>query len=132
MASSSQGMNDEFVLRWVVGAHDARFLDRLIQQVGDPAPGCRLQQVNELYEWEKVSDWCREFLRSALDHMLIWSDRVAPLDFPPEQRVGHSFRPAKTLGRAALESAAHAVWDMGARTPRECLKRNAHTHVRTS
>lgn len=68
--------------------------------------------------------WCRSYLSSALEHLGMWADYVAPLKFHPDAVVHHDARPAQTLARAALESASQAVWVMASRDPRESLRRH--------
>lgn len=41
---------------WVAVAHGARVSRRILQGVGDPAPGSSFAQVNALYPHEKASD----------------------------------------------------------------------------
>jgi hypothetical protein len=97
---------------------------RVLAGIGDPAPGSKFQQVNALYPYEKSSDWCRTYLTAALEHLLLWADYVAPLRFHPEQEVVHTFRPAHTLGRAAMEAASQAVWLTAGDSARECARRH--------
>ena len=68
--------------------------------------------------------WCRSYLSSALEHLGMWADYVAPLTFHPDAVVHHEARPAQTLARAALESASQAVWVMASRDRREVLRRH--------
>ncbi|WP_157741370.1 hypothetical protein [Jiangella sp. DSM 45060] len=93
-------------------------------QLGDPSPISNFVKINEIYVHEKASDWCRSYLRAALEHLLLWAEYVAPLNFPPDHEVTHSFRPAYTLARAALESASQAVWTMAGGSARECARRH--------
>lgn len=73
---------------------------------------------------ESCEKWCRSYLSSALEHLGMWADFVAPLSFHPDAAVHHEARPAQTLARAALESASQAVWVMASRDPREVLRRH--------
>lgn len=113
-------------LEWVTVAHEARVMRRILANVGDPAANSRFLQINELYPWEKASDWSRGYLTAALEHLLIWADYVAPLKFHPEQRVEHTLRPVQTLARAAIEASAQAVWMLSGKSAPECARR----HVR--
>lgn len=54
----------------------------------------------------------------------MWADFVAPLTLHPDTTVHHDARPAQTLARAALESAAQAVWVMAADNAPELLRRH--------
>ena len=109
---------------WAGVAHTARLMIDVLQQIREPKPGSNLAQVNEVYAPERGSDWCRSYLSSALEHLEFWGDHVAPLKFHPEQRVRHTFRPVQTLSRAAIESSAHAIWVLDARTAQECTRRH--------
>jgi len=109
---------------WVAVAHGARVSRRILQGVGDPAPGSSFAQVNALYPHEKASDWHRSYLGAALEHLVVWADLVAPLKFHPDHVVEHTVRPAYTLARAALEAASQAVWMTGGETARECVRRH--------
>ena len=73
---------------------------------------------------QSCEKWCRSYLSSALEHLGMWADYVAPLTFHPDAIVHHDARPAQTLARAALESASQAVWVMASRDPREVLRRH--------
>ena len=109
---------------WVAVAHSARMSSRILQSVGDPAPRSNFAELNAVYPHEKASDWHRSYLGAALEHLVVWADLVAPLAFHPGQVVTHTFRPAYTLGRAALEAASQAVWMTAGGTARECARRH--------
>ena len=109
---------------WAAVAHGARLSSRILQSVGDPVPRSNFAELNAVYPHEKASDWHRAYLGAALEHLLMWADLVAPLKFHPEQVVMHTFRPAYTLGRAALEAASQAVWMTAGGTARECSRRH--------
>lgn len=89
-----------------------------------PQLGSAFAQTEELYPFESLADRAREYVRAALEHLLWWADWVAPLKFHPEQETTFTLRPAYTLGRASLESAAQAVWMLESPTPRECIRRH--------
>lgn len=110
--------------RWAAVAHSARMMTDVLGQIGEPLPGSPLAQVNASYSHERGSDWCRSFLSAALEHLEFWGDQVAPLKFHPELEIQHSFRPAQTLSRAAIESSAHVVWVLDAQTAQECTRRH--------
>ena len=89
-----------------------------------PAPGSAFAQTHELYPFEPLAERAREYVRAALEHLIWWADWVAPLKFHPEQETNFSLRPAYTLGRAGLESAAQAVWMLETTSPLECIRRH--------
>jgi len=109
---------------WVEVAHGARLAARVLRRIGDPLLGSPFDQVNARYRWEKASDWHRAYAGAALEHLLVWADLVAPLRFDPEHVVGHSLRPAYTLGRAAMEAASQAVWMTATTKVDECAWRH--------
>ena len=109
---------------WVAVAHGARMSSRILQSVGDPVPRSKFAELNAIYPQEKASDWHRSYLGAALEHLVVWADIVAPLVFHPDQVVAHTFRPAYTLGRAALEAASQAVWMTAGGTALECARRH--------
>lgn len=90
----------------------------------DPAPGSSFDQVNRLYPFEKVSDRARHYVSAAIEHMNMWADFVAPRKFHPEQTTLINMRPVYALSRAALETAAQAVWLMDTPDPLECVRRH--------
>lgn len=90
----------------------------------DPAPGSNFDQVNRLYPFEKVSDRARHYVSAALEHMNMWADFVAPRKFHAEQTTLITMRPVYALSRAALETAAQAVWLMDTTDPHECVRRH--------
>lgn len=90
----------------------------------DPAPGSNFDQVNRLYPFEKVSDRARHYVSAAVEHMNMWADFVAPRKFHPEQTTLINMRPVYALSRAALETAAQAVWLMDTTDPIECVRRH--------
>lgn len=109
---------------WAAVAHGARMAEHILRNVGDPAPGSNFAQINALYPHEKASDWHRSYLAAALEHLMVWADIAAPLKFHPEQEVTHTFRPAYTLGRAALEAASQAAWMSSGASAYECARRH--------
>lgn len=54
----------------------------------------------------------------------MWADFAAPLKFHPDQATMFNLRPALALARAALESAAQAVWLLDTLDPVECVRRH--------
>lgn len=114
----------ETIEPWVAVAQSSRLLGDVLSQIGEPLQGSNFEQINDLYPFERSSDWCREFLSAGIEHMQLWADHVAPLRFHAEAEVIHTFRPVQTLSRAAVESAAHAVWVMDADTAQGCARRH--------
>lgn len=109
---------------WAAVAYGTRTISHVLQSIGSPSPASNLQQVDDLYPFEKASDWHRSYLFAALEHLAVWADSVAPLKFHPEHRVLHTFRPAYTLARAAIEASSQAVWLTAGGTARECARRH--------
>lgn len=96
----------------------------VLRHVGDPAPESNFAQVAELYPYDKVSDRSKAYLDAAFEHLILWADYIAPFKFHPEQVTHFALRPSYTLARAALESAAQAVWILATRDPLECIRRH--------
>lgn len=109
---------------WVTIAHQARLYERVLGSVSDPRPRSRFALIDSGYPNERASTWHGSYLKAALEHLLLWAEFVAPLKFHPEQEMIHRLRPTYTLARAALESAAQAVWLSGGDTPQECARRH--------
>jgi hypothetical protein len=105
-------------------AQGARLMGHMFRSWGDPAPGSNFVQVNDLYPFEKVSDRAHHYVSAALEHLTMWADYAAPLKFHPDAVTVFTMRPAYALARAALESAAQAVWLMDTPDPVECVKRH--------
>lgn len=105
-------------------AQGARLIGHMFRSWGDPAPGSNFAQVNDLYPFEKVSDRANHYVSAALEHLTMWADYAAPLKFHPDAVTVFTMRPAYALARAAMESAAQAVWLMDTTDPVECVKRH--------
>lgn len=105
-------------------AQGTRLFGHMFSSCGDPAPGSNFAQVNELYPFEKVSDRARHYVSAALEHLTMWADFAAPFKFHPDQTTTFTMRPTMALARAALESAAQAVWLMDTRDPVDCVQRH--------
>ena len=108
---------------WVEVAQSARLLRDLLTETPAAVDGSPFSTIDEDLP-QACEKWCRSYLSSALEHLGMWADYVAPLTFHPEAVVRHEARPAQTLARAALESASQAVWVMASRDPREVLRRH--------
>ena len=109
---------------WTEVAQGSRMSNHMLQAMPDPAPGSKFAKVNAEYPFEKASDWHRSYLAAALEHLILWADIAAPLKFHPEHEVTFSFRPAHTLGRAAMEAASQAIWVTSGDTAQECGRRH--------
>ena len=109
---------------WTEVAASARMSKHMLRSTGDPRPGSNFAQINDLYRFEKASDWHRSFLDAAVEHLVMWADFAAPLKFHADHAVTFTFRPAHTLARAALESASLAVWMSSGGTAEECARRH--------
>jgi hypothetical protein len=98
--------------RWIIVNH-------AIPDVGTP-----FHLVDEIYPRESASQWSREGLRSALDHLAVWANFAVPLEQFEGQVVKHEgFRWYFTLMRAALEGAAQSIWISGANSAPEAVAR---------
>lgn len=96
----------------------------ILHSLGDPTGDSPFAEANDLYPWEKASDWCREYLSAALESALLWADFHMPLSFGPEARIDIRPRPVQGLARSALESASQATWVMTADTPEDLALRH--------
>lgn len=108
---------------WVEVAQSARLMRDLLTETPPAIDGSPFSIIDEELP-QSCEKWCRSYLSSALEHLGMWADYVAPLTFHPDAVVHHEARPAQTLARAALESASQAVWVMASRDPREVLRRH--------
>lgn len=111
-------------LAWTEVAHKARLAHHMLTGTPGPSPSSNFAQINAFYPYEKASDWHRSYLTAAVEHLLIWANMVAPLKFHPEHEVTHTFRPAFTLARAAMEASSQAVWMSSGETAKECARRH--------
>jgi len=105
-------------------AQGARYAQHMVKSCGAPTSGSNFAKVNDLYPFEKVSDRARHYVTAGLEHLVMWADFAAPFKFHPEQTTTFTMRPTYALARAALESAAQAVWLMDTTDPIECVQRH--------
>lgn len=105
-------------------AQGSRIIWHVLTHIGDPAAGSNFARVVDLYPYERVPDRTKAYLDAAFEHLLLWADYVAPFKFHPDQVTNFALRPTYTLARAALESAAQAVWVLATRDPMECVRRH--------
>ena len=122
-------IGEEAVRGWVEVAHGSRMLQHCLRYASDPRPGSPFARVHGIYPFEKVADRARAYLTASVEHLIFWADVQVPLKFHPEQSVEVTLRPSYTLARAALESAAQAVWLMNTTDPLECIRRHRALHV---
>ena len=101
---------------WVEVAQSARLMRDLLTETPPAIRGSPFSIIDEELP-QSCEKWCRSYLSSALEHLGMWADYVAPLTFHPDAVVHHEARPAQTLARAALESASQAVWVMAGQVP---------------
>ncbi|MBD8103981.1 hypothetical protein [Plantibacter sp. CFBP 8775] len=108
---------------WVEVAQSARLMRDLLAETPPAIDGSPFRVIDHGLP-QSCETWCRSYLTSALEHLGMWADFVAPMTFHPDAVIRHDARPAQTLARAALESASQAVWVMASRDPREVLRRH--------
>ena len=114
------------ITRWVTAAHTSRLASYMLDQVHDPLPATPLATDDEAYRWERCSAWTRSGLVAATDHLIVWSNIVAPQTVFEGMVVRNPPRPYYALARAGLESAAQAVWVLDQDTSSE----RVHRHLR--
>jgi hypothetical protein len=110
--------------RWAELALRIRSDQWLISQVSKPDEGTSFWNVDHLYEVEAISQWCREGIRSAVDHLGHWADVAIPLEqFEGQVVKTNGFRWYFTLMRAAMEGAAQSIWLSDSKSAPEALAR---------
>ncbi|MGO4785207.1 hypothetical protein [Cryobacterium sp. W22_MBD10_FK3] len=110
--------------RWAEFALSIRTAGHTLARVTAPQGGSAFALVDDRYPSESVSQWAREGLRSAVDHLLIWANHAVPLDQFEGQVVTHQgFRWSFTLMRSAIEGSAQSLWLSRSPTPEVCLAR---------
>ncbi|GAA2375812.1 hypothetical protein [Gordonia cholesterolivorans] len=116
---------EEHQRRWAEATYSIRSCELAMDGAVDPAPGSLLAEIDQLYRWEKVSVWSRSYLTAGIEHLLLFADLVAPYDFK-EGDINHvRYLSYVMMGRAGLESAAHALWILDAvDDERECAERS--------
>lgn len=95
---------------WIEVAQAARIDAYVLDRLPPAAAGSFF--ANE--DLDNLERWCAGLIEAGLSHLLLWADYAVPLKFHPEAETAHSFRPAFTLARAAIECAAQAIWVLGA------------------
>ncbi|ORM37387.1 hypothetical protein [Williamsia sp. 1135] len=109
--------------RWATATYVVRACDLALADVVDPKPGSFMRMADIAYKWEKTSVWSRGYLTSGTEHMMLWADLVAPYEFVEGHINQVRFLPYLLMGRAGLESGAHAVWLLDPKDPRDCVRR---------
>ena len=113
---------------WAEIALKIRTADIIVHTITVPAPSSPFAVTDEFYPSESSSQWAREPLRSAVDHLTTWANHAIPLVQHEGQVVVHQgFRWTFTLVRAALEGAAQSMWLTQAKSTHECVARLIRT-----
>ncbi|MEX6466061.1 hypothetical protein AB6N35_17285 [Dietzia cinnamea] len=124
MASPQGFLSEEHQQRWVRATYSIRACELALDGAVDPIPASLLACADALYPWEKVSAWSHNYLCAGIEHMLLWADLVAPYSFDEAHVNNVRYRPYLLMGRAGLESGAHAVWLLAdVDDPCECVRR---------
>jgi hypothetical protein len=117
-------VDPQMMARWAELALSIRATAWVVDRVPQPDPDTAFFVVDHLYPSEAISQWCREGLRSAIDHLDVWAEKAVPIQQYEGQVVIHTgFRWPFTLMRAALEGAAQSLWLSGAAHSNEALAR---------
>lgn len=90
----------------------------------DPTPDSPFVEANGIFEWEKASDWCREYLSAAFQSASMWADHHAPMTFDPKAVVVIRPRPLQGMARSVLEAASQAVWVMTGDSNRDLAEKH--------
>jgi len=110
--------------RWAESALQIRANDWLLEKASVPEIEAPFGSLEVLYQRESISQWCREGLRSANDHMTVWANHAVPLQQHEGQVVrSHGFRWYFTLLRGAIEGAAQSGWLSSSATRDEAIAR---------
>ncbi|TFD70497.1 hypothetical protein [Cryobacterium sp. Hb1] len=124
MRTERVAISPEIMQDWAALAVRIRTAGNAIAAVTIPLPGSSFELVDGQYLSEAGSQWCREGLRSAVEHLNAWADYAVPLQHLDVRVVNHEgFRWTFTLVRAALEGAAQSLWLSGARDVDQCVGR---------
>lgn len=112
----------EDVMPWIEASVGARLNADVLDKMMPPKEGSFLRPTTD-DPLRNMGWWCHGYLESAVDHMLLWADCFAPLKFHPESETVHTLRPIFTLARAAMESAAQAIWILSPEELVTCVDR---------
>lgn len=115
---------DAQIDRWKEVAYGARAFEYAVARLDPPERTSQIVQASRFVPWYPIDEWCRSFLSAAYDNLLLWADYTVPLQPVPDAQIVIRLRPALTIARAAMESAAQSVWVLSASTPREMAERH--------
>lgn len=105
-------------------AQGVRLSWRMMQSVGTPLPGSNFFDLEKQFPNSLVFSRAKHYILAAHEHLVMWADFAAPFKFHPKQTTIFTLRPTLALARAALESAAQAVWLLDTTDPLELLRRH--------
>lgn len=120
---------DAQVDRWKEVAYGARVFEYAVARLDPPDRTSQIALASRFVPGYPVDEWCRSFLSAAYDNLLLWADYAMPLPPAPDAQIVIRLRPALTIARAAMESAAQAVWVLSANTPREMAERHIRLYL---
>lgn len=124
MASDDIPVDDDTRQRWAELALRIRAHEWLISNISAPDEGTPFHRADYVYGREAISQWCREGIRSAVDHLRVWADFAVPTEQYENQVVrSKGWRWYFTLMRAALEGAAQSLWLSSSKSTPEALAR---------
>lgn len=73
MDEAERPVDDVTMRRWAELALTVRSYGQVISTVSTPRPGTAFAAADSMYPTESMSQWCREGMRSALDHLGLWA-----------------------------------------------------------
>lgn len=111
-----QPVEREAILPWIEVALSGRLNAEVLVRLMPPKEGSFLRP-NTDDPFRNMAWFCHGLLESAADHMTLWADYAVPLKYNPETVLVHTLRPVFTLARAAIESAAQAIWMLSPEEP---------------
>lgn len=110
------------VLPWIEVSQSARLNADVLGRTMPALEGSFLRPTADM-PLQNMTWFCRGLLESAADHLVMWADYAAPLRFHPDAEIVHTLRPAFTLARATIESAAQAIWVLSPEELTQCVGR---------
>lgn len=119
---SARRIEDDELTPWMEVAASTRLNAEVLGRLMPPRAGSFLRPTPD-DPLKKMAWWCHGYLEAAADHLLLWADYSVPLATRLDTETVQRLRPAFTLARAAIESAAHAIWALGPEEPSECGRR---------
>ncbi|GAA2170597.1 hypothetical protein GCM10009846_01550 [Agrococcus versicolor] len=117
-------MDPAVMQRWAESALKIRGHEEVLLASAIPDVDTAFGALEIAYDRESISQWCREGLRSASDHLMVWADHAVPL-VQYKGQVVHSrgFRWYFTLLRGAIEGFAQSAWLSSSGNRAEALAR---------